>query len=319
MAFFKFPWLGERSQEREPAPMHRSRAAQTLTVEQMRVRARHRLLGAAVLVAAGVIGFPLLFDSQPRPIPVDIPIEIPDRNKVAPLVVPGEQVQSQGATPDMLRTAQLNDPVPLDEQSLDDGEELLPASPIAPIPQPPQVLPTPPAAPLAAPAPTAPTPAAAVPKQEPKPKPETKSAPKPEPKPEIKPAPKPEPKVETKPEPKPVATPSSAEREAARARALLEGKPLPAAATAPAAAAPASASQNGRFIVQVGAFAEVSTANDVRRKLESAGLKTYTQTVATSAGQRTRVRVGPFNSREEAARAAERAKALGLNGTVLSP
>lgn len=296
--------------------MHRSRAAQTLTVEQMRVRARHRLLGAAVLVAAGVIGFPLLFDSQPRPIPVDIPIEIPDRNKVAPLVVPGEQVQSQGATPDMLRTAQLNDPVPLDEQSLDDGEELLPASPIAPIPQPPQVLPTPPAAPLAAPAPTAPTPAAAVPKQEPKPKPETKPAPKPEPKPEIKPAPKPEPKVETKPEPKPVATPSSAEREAARARALLEGKPLPAAATAPA---PAQASQNGRFIVQVGAFAEVSTANDVRRKLESAGLKTYTQTVATSAGQRTRVRVGPFNSREEAARAAERAKALGLNGTVLSP
>lgn len=296
--------------------MHRSRAAQTLTVEQMRVRARHRLLGAAVLVAAGVIGFPLLFDSQPRPIPVDIPIEIPDRNKVAPLVVPGEQVQSQGATPDMLRTAQLNDPVPLDEQSLDDGEELLPASPIAPIPQPPQVLPTPPAAPLAAPAPTAPTPAAAVPKQEPKPKPETKPAPKPEPKPEIKPAPKPEPKAEPKPEPKPVATPSSAEREAARARALLEGKPLPAAATAPA---PAQASQNGRFIVQVGAFAEVSTANDVRRKLESAGLKTYTQTVATSAGQRTRVRVGPFNSREEAARAAERAKALGLNGTVLSP
>src|SRR5574344_2243670 len=228
MAFFKFPWLGERSQEREPAPMQRSRAAQTLSVEQMRVRARHRLLGAAVLVAAGVIGFPLLFDSQPRPIPVDIPIEIPDRNKVAPLVVPGEQVQSQGATPDMLRTAQLNDPVPLDEQSLDDGEELLPASPIAPIPQPPQVLPTPPKAP--APAPTAPTPAATVPK------PETKPAPKPDPKPEVKPAPKPEPKVETKPEPKPVATPSSAEREAARARALLEGKPLPAAATAPAAA-----------------------------------------------------------------------------------
>lgn len=79
--------------------MQRSRAAQTLSVEQMRVRARHRLLGAAVLVAAGVIGFPLLFDSQPRPIPVDIPIEIPDRNKVAPLVVPGEQVQSQGLRP----------------------------------------------------------------------------------------------------------------------------------------------------------------------------------------------------------------------------
>ena len=51
----------------------------------MRRRARHRLIGAAVLVLVGVIGFPLLFDTQPRPIAVDIPIEIPDRNKVKPL------------------------------------------------------------------------------------------------------------------------------------------------------------------------------------------------------------------------------------------
>ena len=44
----------------------------------MRKRAKHRLIGAAVLVLAGVIGFPLLFDNQPRPISVDIPIEIPE-------------------------------------------------------------------------------------------------------------------------------------------------------------------------------------------------------------------------------------------------
>ena len=43
----------------------------------MRKRARHRLIGAGVLVLIGVIGFPLLFDTQPRPIAVDIPIEIP--------------------------------------------------------------------------------------------------------------------------------------------------------------------------------------------------------------------------------------------------
>lgn len=70
--------------------------------------------------------------------------------------------------------------------------------------------------------------------------------------------------------------------------------------------------------MQVGAFAEVATANEVRRKLEGAGLKTYTQTVNTSAGPRTRVRLGPFSSREEAARAAERAKGLGLTGSVLT-
>ena len=55
----------------------------------MRRRARHRLIGAAVLVLLGVVGFPILFDTQPRPIQVDIPIEIPDRNKAVPLVVPG--------------------------------------------------------------------------------------------------------------------------------------------------------------------------------------------------------------------------------------
>ena len=51
----------------------------------MRRRARHRLIGAGVLVLIGVVGFPLLFDTQPRPVAVDIPIEIPDRNKVKPL------------------------------------------------------------------------------------------------------------------------------------------------------------------------------------------------------------------------------------------
>src|SRR6478609_5246166 len=55
------------------------------SVDAMRRRARHRLIGAVVLVLAGVIGFPLLFDTQPRPVAVDIPIEIPDRNKVKPL------------------------------------------------------------------------------------------------------------------------------------------------------------------------------------------------------------------------------------------
>ncbi|RJP64037.1 MAG: SPOR domain-containing protein, partial [Comamonadaceae bacterium] len=47
------------------------------SIEAVRRRARHRLIGACVLVLLGVVGFPLLFDTQPRPIPVDIPIEIP--------------------------------------------------------------------------------------------------------------------------------------------------------------------------------------------------------------------------------------------------
>src|SRR6266576_944342 len=54
-------------------------------VREARARARRRLMGATVLLLIGVIGFPLLFETQPRPIPVDLPIEIPARN--APGVV----------------------------------------------------------------------------------------------------------------------------------------------------------------------------------------------------------------------------------------
>ena len=51
MAFFKFPWFGKRSDGAEPAPLrHSSRAAQAQSVEQLRQRARHRLMGAAVLI-----------------------------------------------------------------------------------------------------------------------------------------------------------------------------------------------------------------------------------------------------------------------------
>ena len=64
--------------------------AQPESMEVIRKRARHRLIGAAVLVLAAVVGFPLLFDSQPRPIAVDIPIEIPGKNTVKPLSLPGK-------------------------------------------------------------------------------------------------------------------------------------------------------------------------------------------------------------------------------------
>ncbi|HEY9223603.1 MAG TPA: SPOR domain-containing protein, partial [Variovorax sp.] len=94
MAFFKFRSRGQPTNESRNTPVS---AAPAESVEAMRRRARHRLLGAAVLVLVGVIGFPLLFDTQPRPVAVDIPIEIPDRNKVAPL--PAPVAQAPASTP----------------------------------------------------------------------------------------------------------------------------------------------------------------------------------------------------------------------------
>ena len=57
-------------------------------VQKVRTRTRRRLIGAVVLVTVGVIGFPLLFESQPRPIPVDIPIEIPSQDNSPALALP---------------------------------------------------------------------------------------------------------------------------------------------------------------------------------------------------------------------------------------
>lgn len=64
-------------------------------VQVLRVRARRRLIGAAVLVAAGVVGFPLIFETQPRPIPVDLPIDIPRKEAAPPLTVPTREPLSQ--------------------------------------------------------------------------------------------------------------------------------------------------------------------------------------------------------------------------------
>ena len=79
MALFKLRKGGEEPVA-PPSP--------TESIDAMRRRARHRLIGAVALVLVGVVGFPLLFDTQPRPVAVDIPIEIPDRNTVKPLPVP---------------------------------------------------------------------------------------------------------------------------------------------------------------------------------------------------------------------------------------
>ena len=77
MSFFNLRRGGSSSQSQSGVPAE--------NLDTVRKRAKHRLIGAAVLVLVGVVGFPLLFDSQPRPIPVDIAIEIPARQSVKPL------------------------------------------------------------------------------------------------------------------------------------------------------------------------------------------------------------------------------------------
>lgn len=71
-------------------------------VAAARARARRRLIGAVLLLGVGVIGFPLLFETEPRPIPVDLPIEIPKKDGAPPLAMPAarsEKPPSAAPTP----------------------------------------------------------------------------------------------------------------------------------------------------------------------------------------------------------------------------
>jgi DedD protein len=82
MSFFNLRRGGQSSKSKAGSN------AQAESVDIVRKRAKHRLIGAAVLVLIGVVGFPLLFDSQPRPVPVDIAIDIPNKNSVRQLINP---------------------------------------------------------------------------------------------------------------------------------------------------------------------------------------------------------------------------------------
>ena len=273
MAFFKFRQRGQP----QPEPRRRGDAPAAEpqeTIDSMRRRARHRLVGAAVLVLVAVIGFPLLFDTQPRPVVVDAPITIPDKDKLPPLRAPAA------------------DSVPA-RASLDDREEVLSPAPKNPVVA--QASPPPVAAKPAAPA--AETRLAVVePPARPAAKPDTRAddaraaeeaarvkreqeaeartkreqdaQAKREQEAQAKRDQEARAKREQEARAKREAEETAKRQEAARARALLEGR---GTAGADAAAAKV-ASDSGRFIIQVGAFADADKAREVRQQAERAGV-----------------------------------------------
>ncbi|SNR70590.1 DedD protein [Methylobacillus rhizosphaerae] len=105
--------------------------------------------------------------------------------------------------------------------------------------------------------------------------------------------------------PKPEVKPVAPKMEAAKPAPVKE-KP---------AAQPVAA---GSFIVQVGVFSDQIAVKGLQDKLSDQGLKSYTENVATANGNKTRLRVGPFGSRDAADKALGKVKAAGLPGMVMS-
>lgn len=78
----------------------------------------------------------------------------------------------------------------------------------------------------------------------------------------------------------------------------------------PAPVQPVKTSED--FVVQLGAFSNPANARVLQRKLQENKFKAYTEVIKSSGGERTRVRVGPYDSREAAERARERMRSLKL-------
>ncbi len=84
--------------------------------------------------------------------------------------------------------------------------------------------------------------------------------------------------------------------------------PKPEAGPAPVQAARTSED----FVVQLGAFSNAANAKALQRKLQENKFKAYTEVIKNSGGERTRVRVGPYDSREAAEKARQRMRSLKL-------
>ncbi len=67
-----------------------------------------------------------------------------------------------------------------------------------------------------------------------------------------------------------------------------------------------------QFVVQVGAFADPEKVKDVTGKLAAAKISHYTEQIPVKSGMLTRVRAGPFGSRDAAEKALQQMKELGL-------
>lgn len=249
-----------------------------INVDELRRRARRRLVGAVVLALGVAVVVPMLLETEQKPLGEDVAVKIPpiDDDKFVNRL--SENRAKDGAGTPVKPPAKddsTKDPVAAAPQVV---------APSAPpkydtrIPDtPPATAPTPEAG-TAAPSARSSTPATDATKP---PRTDSKSS-----------------ATATPPAP---ATP-----------------PPPAAASSskspPAVAA--SAPPHDGFAVQLAAFADDKGANALAGRLKKSGYTAYTEPLKTSKGTLWRVRVGPYPSREAAVAARDKLKTEGQSGIV---
>jgi DedD protein len=286
------------------------------SVEQLRTRTRRRLIGAAVLVTAAVVLLPMALEGTPRPPGSPVAIDMPARP-----AAPGPAAEGLAARAAPLRGGEVS--ASAASSAATPGAGVTPAVAAASTPAAARRSESTAAIKAA-------TPAAAV---------ALAAAQRPAPQGEAAAPRKPAPAVPASHAvTRPATERKAVEADKAKAAAARGDKPVAAKPAADktihadakaraerkeprAEAKPAAAKKPAepRVFVQVGAYAEANTVKSVRQRVDKLGMKSHEQTVETASGQRTRVRLGPFSSREEADRAAAKLRAGGLGATVVTP
>ena len=282
-----------------------------LNVDELRRRARRRLVGAVVLALAVAVIVPMLLESQPKPLGDDVSVKIPP-------VDDGKFVnQLSGSQADATTVSgAIRNPASGGEDAkaaAADGAGAGTARPVAPPAAP--AASSPAAAAASAPA-TAPADAAKPSKYNTRipessgSKPGAVAA-------EKAPAPAgmPPATAKTRDQPSHVA---SAEPSTSPARHAPTAAPAAHPAAVVEAEKPANAGGSVRegYAVQLAAFSDDKGANALAHRLKTAGFSAYTEPLNTSKGTLWRVRVGPYPSREAAIVARDRLKQEGHSGIV---
>ncbi len=271
-----------------------------LAVDELKRKARRRLVGAIVLALAAVIIVPMMLEDEPRSLGDDVSVQIPpvDEGKFVNRLTgaapegksaPKTTASRDAKAPQPEREAKSPQPDDASKTPLRAEGDSAPASQPAP-----HATMATPAAPLPSGGPGA---TGAVSAKKSLTEAEQRV---------LAPAAKPE--ARSEPRTGTAETMQEVERKPA-----AEGKAV-AISTAKAASAP----QAGEFVVQLAAFADDKGANALANKLKRASYAAYVEPVTTSRGTLWRVRVGGYASRPEADAARAKLKEEGYSGIVAS-
>jgi DedD protein len=315
--------------KKTPAPEARKRTPppqDPVTVETLRTRARRRLIGAAVLVGGAVLGLPALFDKPPRPADQSFKVRLAGGEgavATASAKAPTAAGQAASAASTMSAGAGLpsGSAVALATVGAVTAAAVLPGTARKP-PADESIITEPKVDPKA----EAMARAAADKLKADKARAEKLKAEKARQAEQAREAEKADKAREARLAAKKAKDARDAQDALESARKDKDARDAKAAKLAKAAEKkadkPAKADSESdkprRYVIQAGSFAEATAARDLGRRIGKIGLDSHEQHVETAAGSaRTRVRLGPFNSKEEALRAAAKLKAAGLNAAVL--